>query len=155
MKTSVVLSVIVSSLLVISCNKRNEDYSNLEHEVIKEWRMPMSSAFVVPTLQGRSDSGELILQVRDDRTVIYQYNITQLATNDYIHGGGIYAGDPASNGPLMLDLRGREGTRYSSGILTNLRQSLIDSLINDNVKKYVQVFSKDYPSGVARANITP
>lgn len=151
MKKTFMLVLLSASLLFFAC-QRQEDYS-VPVELLKEWRMDVVSAKVIPTLQGRADTGDLIVQVRDDRTVVYQYNVHTFADNDYVQGGGIYFGNAQSNGPLMLNFVGRSSARVSSGILTNLRQSLIDSLLDSRIPKYVQLHSTRVPSGFARANL--
>lgn len=147
------LLLITASILSTACNKRNADYSNLGPEIIKEWRLNLNSANVVPSPTGRRDVGEIHLQLRDDNTIVYEYRISDLDATDQIADAGIYAGDPLTNGQLLLNLNARPLTRTSTGVLTNLPQSLVDSLLNDNLGKYISINTSGLPMGALRAQL--
>ena len=147
------LSLLILTSFIVSCNKRNADYSVLGPEVLKEWRLDLNSENVIPNPQGRQDEGTVIIQVLSDNSVRYEYRVPNFASGDYLTGAGIYAGDPVSNGSLLLDLNARPVVPNATGGLTNLSQSLIDSLLNDNIEKYISVRSNQIPTGALRAQI--
>lgn len=150
------MRILIASLAVlffVGCNKGNEDYSIMGPEILKEWRIILQASEVTPSPQGRNDNGTLTLQVRENRSIVYQYNITTLAQGDMITGGAIYAGPRGSNGMLMFDLEPRPSPAYATGVRSNLRQSLIDSLLNSNISKYVQLSSTALPAGVVRGQL--
>lgn len=153
MKKLLLFGFICSLITVFSCNKGNEDYSNLRGEILKEWRIPLRAVNVNPIPTNRTDTGELILQLTDKNNLTYQYNITDLQNGDFITGAGLYTGDPLTNGQLLLDFAPRLAPTYGSRSLYDIRQSLVDSLLNPSTDLYVLITSTQFPNGLLRTQL--
>jgi hypothetical protein len=138
-------------VFIISCRK-SSDYSNHEYEVEKQWNLFLESRNVIPVPAGRADTGHLILQVLSNQAIQYEYKV-DLMGSDSIVGAGIYAGDPTTNGALVLDLKPKTSNSYATGILYNIRQSLLDSLRDSTNQYYFSVNSRSLPTGALRVQI--
>lgn len=145
-------SFIVAGILVYSCSK-DDHHDTVRAEVIRKWAVHFSSAMENPVTAGRSDSGTFNLVLYADNSLSFDFRDSSLASGDALTGAQIRAGDPLTNGPVVLDLNPRISGTYLSGTIVNLRQSLVDSLLNDNNNLYFEFKSAKVPAGVARAQL--
>jgi len=159
MKTAKHLFFLVCSIsamfLMYSCSKDettdNPD-PNTPPTVLKHWEIPLSAMFEVPAPSGRTDSGTAVLDLMSDNSLRYSINITNLAAGDSLIMAHLHAGDPVTSGPVILDLAASFVNNSAADTITNLRQTLVDSL-NNNQSIYLNVHSTQLPDGVARGQL--
>jgi hypothetical protein len=151
MKNKAAFSYILACLIFLACQKDNNNYS--EREYLKQWSIPVTTSMVTPATANRADSGTLQLVVLSDNKIRFDFRNAGLSSGDALTGAHIHAGDPVSNGPIVLNLNPRISSTYLSGEVSNVRQSLIDSLLNPNVHLYFDVHTTLVPTGVARGQL--
>jgi hypothetical protein len=99
MKLKFILSVCILSTILFSCSRRENE--ELGAEVVKEWFVPFQAGFTNPAPAGRTDSGTFHIQLLDDNTLRYDYNIANL-NGEEIRGATLNAGESDNewSGPL-------------------------------------------------------
>jgi hypothetical protein len=65
----------------------------------------------------------------------------------------IYLGDPLSEGPLLLELTGRYSAYNLTGFMKDVRRGLMDTLMNDQIEKYILIKTKEAPQGFMRGQL--
>lgn len=138
--------------LHIACSKEDHAYVSTS-EVVKKWTVLFSSDMENPVTAGHADSGTLNLILYANNSLAFDLLDSKLASGDALTGAFIRSGNPLDNGPVVLDLKPRISGKYLSGTIANLRQTLIDSLLNDNNDLYFDIKSSQVPNGVARGQL--
>ncbi len=138
-------------VIVISCNKHSSDYTNDNADVLREWKFQLSSSNENHVNGGPVTVADFHMQVLSDGSM--RYDISVDSNLDKILGAEIDLGDPVSDGALLTPLTARISNSYVSGIMTGVRQSLIDTLLDDTIQKYVNVISQTAPSGLVRGQL--
>ncbi len=150
MKTNLLTLALALPSIFISCTR--EATGIFEGEVLRQFTIPMAAANVNPAPGGRTETGTLTLQVMSDNSLRYEFSLKGLS-GDALSGAQLRSGDALTNGPVVLDLSPRLASPVGSGILFNIRQSLIDSLLNDNTQLYLNISTSTLASGVARGQL--
>ncbi|MDB5190915.1 MAG: hypothetical protein JWQ96_478 [Segetibacter sp.] len=153
MKTKLLLPVLGIFLIAFSVSCSKSSYNDLGANVFKEWRLPISVRNENPGPVGRTETGRLNIQLHADSSLRFDFTVDSLMSGDSLTGAGIHAGDPVSNGAVVLDLHPRFINNYGSGIIYDLRPSLVDSLLNPNVELYFNLYSNRVPTGLVRAQL--
>jgi hypothetical protein len=149
MKTKLLLACVVTCLLWVSCSRDDNDYSNDAINVVKQWTIPVSATFENPYIQGRTDSGTATIVLLANNSLRYDVNVYNRGAA--ITSASIRAGGPLTNGPVVLNLNPRISDSYVSGVVTDVRQSLIDSLVNGTYDLYFDIGGTT--AGVARGQM--
>jgi hypothetical protein len=149
MKTKLLLACVVSALLWASCSKDDNVYNDDAVNVVKQWTIPVSATYENPYIPGRTDSGTVTIILKSDNSIRYDVNVYN--KGDDITSASIRAGGPLTNGPVVLDLNPRISGTYLTGGVTDLRQSLVDSLLNNTYDLYFEVGGSS--GGIARGQI--
>jgi hypothetical protein len=149
MKNNLLLACVASCLLVVSCTKDDNDYSNDAVNVVKQWTIPVSATYENPYIAGRTDSGTVTIILKSDNSIRYDVNVYNKGGT--ITSATIRAGGPLANGPVVLDLNPRISDAYLTGVVTGLRQSLVDSLLNNTYDLYFDIGGSS--AGVARGQL--
>jgi hypothetical protein len=131
-----------------SCNKRNDYNGNVE--VIKEWNFILSSFNENYAPSEIETIATFHMVALADNSIRYDVKIDSA---DRIAAGRINLGDPLTEGALVLDLPVRIYNTYASGALTGLSAGLIDTLLNNNIEKYINITSGKAPSGLVRGQL--
>jgi hypothetical protein len=147
-----VFSFSIICLLVVSCHKDDNNYIE-DSEVIKRWSAHFTSGMVSPTVAGHADSGTFNMELHANNSITFDLYDSSLISGDALTGAFIRAGDPVTNGPIVLNLNPRISGRYLSGVIPNVRQSLVDSLLDNTNDLYFELQSSRVPTGVARAQL--
>jgi hypothetical protein len=150
MKRLLLSFFVLASLLFTACDKA-EDYTNLEYEVLKQWQLNFFGANVNP-LTPRTDTGHMTLQLTTDNRLQYQYQV-DLFSGDSIIGLTLHTGDMFSSGPQVLDFKPKGGVGFGTGAAWNVRQSLMDSLLNPANEYYISINTRRLPGGAIRAQV--
>lgn len=137
-------------LIAASCNKKN-DYSSNSAEVIREWNLTLSSSNENYKYTGPATEAAFHMVVINDNSVSYDVKID--SSQDRILAARIHMGDPVSEGALLLNLPVRIYTGYASGTITGLAPSVIETLLNNSVEKYINVTSERSPQGLIRGQL--
>jgi hypothetical protein len=136
--------------LLFSC-KKNEDGSNAT--VVKEWSLNLNAKNENPAPANRVETGMATMKLMSDNSITYNFNVTGLASGDALTAAHLHTGNAGSNGGVILNLNPTFSGTTSSGTISNVRQSLVDSLKNDANEIYFNVHSTQVPNGLVRAQI--
>lgn len=152
------LLILILPAFLVSCTKENvETFSS---EVIKQWTVQLATKNVLSAKAGLIDTGFVNFQLFSDNSIRYELTIKNISKSDVLSGARLMAGDPVTNGNVVLNLTptskfastmGANTNAY--GVFTGLRQSLVDSLLNDNTDLYFEVLSVQNPNGYARGQL--
>ncbi len=152
------LPLAFASFLLFSCSKENQD--KVTSEVIREWSIGIAARNVLPAPLGRRDTGTVRLQLLNDNSLRFELRVNTLSNNNVINGVRLKAGDPVTNGATLIDFspfskyfaaNSLGGDAY--GVVTNIRQSLFDSLLTINNRLYVELTSVQLSNGLARGQL--
>ena len=134
----------------MSCRKLN-NYSNIKGEVLKEWKSTLSSENENHINGGSETTASLNFQVLSDNSIQFDINVD--SSTDKILKTQINLGDPVTDGPVIYELPARIANSYISGVIKGIRQSLIDTLLDDSIDKYINVISENAPNGLVRGQL--
>jgi hypothetical protein len=142
-------------LLTISCSKPN-NYSNPNTEIIREFRVNTSTLNQNHVVNENQSFSQFLLQVYGDTSTV-RFDIfadSIRANDDYLTGVELRLGDPITeNGTLLMAMPGKFPGPSGTGILSGLRRSFVDTLLNDKIDKYVNVLTKKHPTGYLRGQL--
>lgn len=113
--------------------------------------IPLSTRLENPTPAGRTETGTLTMQLYGNNTLRYSFQVDNLSAGDQLTMAHFYAGDPVTNGPIILSFPPFSGTS-SSGEIT-LRESLADSLNFSSNNIYFNIHSTQFPTGLVRGMV--
>jgi hypothetical protein len=134
--------------LTTSCNKKNDYNGNVE--VIKEWKFALSSFNENHATSPIETNATFHMVALADNSIRYD---VQIDSADRIVAAHIKLGDPVSNGNLLVNLPVRVYSTYASGILTGLSSGLMDTLLNNNIEKYINLTTNKAPFGLVRGQL--
>lgn len=137
-----------------SCSKPN-NYSTVINEVRQEFFINVASTNQNFVVSSPYADGVFNLKVMVDNGIEYKLNIPNPVTfAEFFNTIEIRLGDPnTDNGPLLAVLPGRFGPGTAQGILTGLRNGFIDTLLNVNIPKYINLITTNQPLGYLRGQI--
>lgn len=150
MKLKFILSVCTLSIILFSCGRRENESTGVE--VVREWRVPFRAEFTNPAPAGRGDSGTFHIQLLEDNTLRYDYQLMN-SGGEAITGATLNAGDPITNGPVILPLNIRGTGSYNTGVIFNVRQSLVDSLLANTADIYFSAQGASFANGLVRGQL--
>ncbi len=120
--------------------------------VIKKWEeIPLHARFEVPAPAGRNEEGDASLELLSDNSLVYTFHVHNLTQGDALIQAHIHAGDPGTSGDVLINLNPSFVGTGATGIVKNLRQGQIDSLLNTPV--YINVHSAQVNSGLVRGQL--
>jgi hypothetical protein len=141
-----------------SCTKENRE--PFESEVVKQWTIAITAKNELPSVAGITDTGTVNFQLYSDNTIRYELTVKNISNSDVLTGAHLSAGDPVTNGNTVLDLTPTSkftstigANTYAYGVVNNVRQSLVDSLMNNNNNFYFELYSRQHTSGLARGQL--
>lgn len=140
------LIIIVLSLALSSCN--NNDDGLMERVY---WKLYLNPQSQVPAVD-RPETAIVTMQLLSDNTLSYRIVVSDLVNTDQLTAAHLHAGDPLTNGPIVLNL----DPTFSNGVATGsmiIHQSLVDSLVNLSNQIYVNVHSTEHPDGLVRGQV--
>ncbi|MCY7420785.1 MAG: CHRD domain-containing protein [Chitinophagaceae bacterium] len=145
-------------VLAFSCTKENRAVN--EAEVIKEWSVGIKAKNMLPGIANRADTGTINFQLFSDNSIKYELTLKTLSNNDVLSGVQLKSGDPVTNGNVVLDLTPTSkfpGSNalggFAYGVVTGVRQTLVDSLLNNTYMLYLELKSVQLPNGLARGQL--
>ena len=137
-------------ILIISCSKDNAP-ATPPATVVKHWDIIMNAKYENPAPAGRTETGTAGLDLYSDNSFKYNIAVTGLAAGDALTASHIHFGDPATNGPVILNFSPVFAANAATATITGLRQTLVDSILTGTV--YVNVHSTQFPGGLLRGQM--
>jgi hypothetical protein len=119
---------------------------------VKKWdAIEIRASYEVPAPAGRDEEGDASLELLSDNSLIYTFHIHNLKPGDVLTNAHIHSGDAGTSGDVLIDLHPGFVGSGATGIIKNLRQGQVDSLLNNPV--YINVHSAQVNSGLVRGQI--
>lgn len=147
------LATTVLLLLGYACSKPN-NYSNPDAEVIKEWKIDVSSAYANHQTSGPAKVNNFHMKLFSDKSITFDIFLdSTTSASDGIRTIQLNLGDPVTDGALLIDLKPRISGAYASGIVKGISASVYDTLINSTIDKYVNIITANDPSGLMRGQL--
>ncbi|WP_160717590.1 CHRD domain-containing protein [Chitinophaga solisilvae] len=141
-------SVLAAGCLSFSSCSNNDDNNEFPQVV---WSVPLSPKLENPAPAGRTETGLLTMQLYANNRLTYSFKVNSLAADDQLTMAHFHAGDPVTNGPVILPFPAFTGAGASGELV--LRQSLSDSLKNQQNDIYFNVHSTKVPTGLVRGTV--
>lgn len=143
-------------IIISGCYKRMDVTGVAEEERIKRWRTLMLTQNELHTTPYTIDSSYLDFHVLADNSLRFDLYIDSFQyVGDPITSVKMHFGEPTINGPVMYDFPARFSPGGVTGIIYNLRSGFRDSLLDDNILKYVNITTQRAPQGLVRGQLTP
>jgi len=137
-------------ILISSCSK-DDAPATPPATVVKHWDIVMNAKYENPAPAGRTETGTAALDLYSDNSFKYNIAVTGLAAGDALTLSHIHFGDPATNGPVILNFNPVFAANAATATITGLRQTLVDSILTGTV--YVNVHSTQFPGGLLRGQM--
>ncbi|MEO5591999.1 MAG: CHRD domain-containing protein [Chitinophagaceae bacterium] len=137
-------------ILITSCSK-NDAPATPPATVVKHWDIIMNAKYENPAPAGRTETGTAGLDLYSDNSFKYNIAVTGLAPGDALTASHIHFGDPATNGPVILNFNPVFAANAATATITGLRQTLVDSILTGTV--YVNIHSTQFPGGLLRGQM--
>ena len=144
------VSIIAATALFASC-KKNE--AAPEAQLVKEIMVSLAAANENPQPTGRTERGMAMIKIYNDNSIVVDASLTGFSTTDNLTLAHIHAGDPVTNGPVVLDLMPAFTGSTLKSTVKNVRASFIDSLKAGTADLYVNIHSTQVGSGIVRAQL--
>ncbi len=150
---SSILFVAVGSLSLFSCHDEDMAPPETPPTVVKEWSLVLSAKNEVPAAENEMAAGTAKFTLLSNNSLVYEFSVNNLATDDVLTMSHLHTGDAGSNGPVILPLATSFTTTSASGRVDGLRESLVDSLMQNSNHIYFNVHSQQSPAGIVRAQL--
>ncbi len=144
------VSIIAATALFASCKKND---SAPEAQLVKEIMVSLAAANENPQPTGRTERGMAMIKIYNDNSIMVDASITGFASTDNLTLAHIHAGDPVTNGPVVLDLMPAFTGSSLKSTVKNVRASLIDSLKAGTANLYLNIHSTQVGSGIVRGQL--
>lgn len=132
----------------VSCSKKDE----MKAEVAASWSVMLNAKNEIPSVANRTETGTATIKLFTNNELEFDITVPNLASGDMIQAAHLHAGDPASNGGVIADLKGMMQQNKTTGKIS-IRASLADSLKNGMAQVYVNVHTSQVPSGLVRGQL--
>jgi len=151
MKTGIFyLLISIGLLLTVGCG----DDDSTSKISLQTFDIALNSSNSIPTVTGRSEAGNITMNLFDDNTLEFTITISNLSSTDELTAAHVHSADPVSTGGI--DITFVDGTdiafsgNTASGTIT-LTAAQISILQGSDV--YVNVHSTESPAGLVRGQI--
>ncbi|HEY1199585.1 MAG TPA: CHRD domain-containing protein [Niastella sp.] len=118
---------------------------------VKKWNVEIKSIYEVPAPAGRDEEGEADIELLSDNSLKFTVHIHNLSPSDALTNAHIHIGDAGTSGAIFIPFNPTFTGAGTTGMVTNLRQGQIDTLLGKPV--YVNVHSTQAPAGLARGQL--
>ena len=144
---------LATSLAFMSCKKESLQKETTEVVKVKEWTIPLSTKYQVPAVICNNQTGTVKLELYSDNSLKYSIKVKDVEWEDELVAAHIHEGNVLENGNIVLGLMPMFMGGNAMGVVTNLRNSFVDSLKNDVNELYFNVHSKKHPKGLVRGQV--
>lgn len=138
------------SAFLLSCEKKEVVPAP---QVVKEITVSLAAANENPQPAGRTESGTATVKVYADNSITIDATLVGLASTDNLTMAHFHAGDPVTNGPVVLDIKPTFTGGTVKSTLTNVRTSFIDSIKAGTADLYLNIHSTQVGSGIVRGQL--
>lgn len=138
------------STLLVSCEKKE---TVIQPQLLKEITVTLAAANENPQPAGRTESGTATVKVYADNSITIDATLVGLASTDNLTMAHFHAGDPVTNGPVVLDIKPTFTGSTVKSTLTNVRTSFIDSINAGTADLYLNIHSTQVGSGIVRGQL--
>jgi len=144
------VSIIAATALFASCKKTD---SAPEAQLVKEIMVSLAAANENPQPTGRTERGMATIKVYNDNSITVDASLTGFSSTDNLTLAHIHAGDPVTNGPVVIDLMPSFSGSTVKSSVKNVRTTLIDSLKAGSADLYLNIHSTQVGSGIVRGQL--
>lgn len=145
-----ITTILAATAIFTSCKKSD---TAPEAQLVKEIMVSLAAANENPQPTGRTEKGMATIKVYNDNSITVDASITGFASTDNLTLAHIHAGDPVTNGPVVLDLMPVFSGSTLKSSVKNIRTSLIDSLKAGTAQLYLNIHSTQVGSGIVRGQL--
>lgn len=138
------------ALIMFSCKK---DSAVPAPTITKQWTIALSAKNEVPAPANRAETGTATLKLYSDNSLNYTIALPNLTTGDMLMAAHLHVGNVITNGSVVLSLNPTFTGSNATGTITNVRQTLVDSLKSDANEIYFNVHSMQVGSGIVRGQL--
>jgi|SRR5690625_4931382 len=145
------LLILSFSILVFASCDDDDDFTN---ELVKSYRVMLSSANSIPMVEGRDETGIIDMYLYRDNSLEFNITIDNLSFTDELTTAHVHFGDVVSTGDVAISLVDGNNIAFtgdSANGMLSLSASQAASLQGDDV--CVNVHSMESPSGLVRGQI--
>ena len=142
--------VFSTTLLFASCNKN--ETTTPAPTVVKEYSIKMSAANEI-SANTRMETSVAALKILSDNSVTFSTTLSNFSYGDTIKAAHIHVGDAVNNGSIVLPFTIVATGAAMEAKAVNVRQTLIDSLINNVTDFYANIHTAQMPGGLLRGQI--
>lgn len=137
-----------------SCVKKNGD-SELIGRIVKQYKIAMSTTNENFIVASPFSTSLMNFQILDDKSINYEVFVDSAnRKGDVVTAVEVRLGNPMTdNGQLLISLTGKFRAGWATGLVAGLRQSLLDTIMNNNIPKYINVLTGREPMGLVRGQI--
>ena len=146
------LVCLAATMIFTSCKKENIA-KDLKVSVLKEWNVDLSTKYQVPAVSCNHETGSVKLQLFSDNSLSYKIEVKDVEMGDELVAAHIHEGNVLENGMIVLGFDPMFSGGKAMGVITNLRSTFADSLLNDMNELYFNVHSKKHPKGLVRGQL--
>ena len=140
--------LILSMIAIESCNR---DGGVLPTSVKKWDAIELKSVNEVPAPAGRTEEGELNLELLSDNSLKFDFHVQNLRPGDALTAAHIHLSNAGESGPVIIDLKPSISGSGGTGTVKGLRQGQIDTLLSQPV--YFNIHSTQVPAGIVRGQL--
>src|SRR5690606_38520428 len=99
--------------------------------ILKKWdNIEMRASYEVPAPAGRDEEGEASLELLSDNSLAYNFHVHNLKPGDVLTNAHIHYGHAGMSGGILVPLNPAFVGAGATGVVKNLRQGQIDTLLN-------------------------
>ncbi len=155
MKNTPLFTLIISLIVAGTSCKQDDPITPapLPPTVVKQWTIDVAAKNENPAPAARNETGTAVLELLSDNSLKYTINITNLTAGDALVAAHLHVGNVVLNGPIVVEINPVFTGGNASGIVANLRQTLVDSLKDDVNNIYFNAHSTQVPSGLVRGQL--
>jgi len=145
------ISLLTAGLFIFFISSCKHDAGTAPTSVKKWDALPLKAAFEVPVPAGKLEEGDADLELMSDNSLKWDFHIHNLSPSDALTAAHIHVGDPATAGPVFINLNPTFNGPGANGVVTNLRAGQVDTLLHMPV--YINVHSNQAPGGLVRSQM--
>ena len=138
------------SIFLVSCEKKE---TVPPPQLLKEIVVSLAAANENPQPAGRTESGSATVKVFSDNSITIDATLVGLSGADNLTMAHFHAGDPVTNGPVVLDLKPTFTGSTVKATLSAVRTSFIDSIKAGTADLYLNIHSSQVGSGLVRGQL--
>lgn len=141
----------IGFLLTLGCNNDDDSITKI---LLQSFDIELNTSNSIPTVTGRSETGNITMNLFDDNSLEFTITINNLSSTDALSASHVHTGDLVSTGSVEITLVDGSDITFSGNTASGtiiLTANQISVLLGSDV--YVNVHSTDIPMGLVRGQI--